>query len=310
MKYVLLGAAGFIGTNLAAELSKKNENKITLVDQNEEYFMPLKKLKLPNAEYNVTTLDSETNFDSILEGKDVVFHLMSTTVPSTTNLHVGEEISANINFTVNLLESCVRNKIKKIVFISSGGTIYGTEDSCPISENAPTDPITAYGIQKLAIEKLMYLYFYMHGLDYRIVRLSNPYGPYQRPNGILGAVTSFTYKALRNEPIIVYGDGSVIRDFIFVEDAVKAIIKIAETDSKHKLFNLGSGQGTSINQLLDTIAAVLNKELKVEYQTARSVDVPVNYLDISRYEEEFGTLDRIDLKKGIQRTAEFLNDNY
>lgn len=310
MRYILFGAAGFIGTNLAAELSKNNENKIVLVDQNEDYFKPLKSLKLSNLEFNVMSLNSETDFDSILEEGDIVFHLMSTTVPSTTNLHIGEEISANINITVNLLESCVRNNIKRVIFISSGGTVYGTEDSCPISETAPTDPITAYGIQKLAIEKLMYLYHYMHRIDYRIIRLSNPYGPYQRPNGILGAVTSFTYKALKNEPITVYGDGTIVRDFIYIEDAVKAIINITEQNTKHKLFNLGSGHGTSINQILEIIASTLNKELIVEYKSARSVDVPINYLDISRYEEEFGPLDLIDLEKGIQLTAEFLENNY
>src|SRR5699024_12605289 len=95
---------------------------------------------------------------------------------------------------------------------------------------------------------------YLYGLDYRIIRLANPYGPYQRPNGILGAVTTFTFKALRGEKVVVYGDGSVIRDFIYIDDAIKGILNIVDGVNKHHTFNLGSGQGTSIKEVLDTSA--------------------------------------------------------
>ena len=120
--------------------------------------------------------------------------------------------------------------MKKIIFISSGGTIYG-EGKCPLSEEAPTNPITTYGIQKLTIEKIIYLYSYIHGIDYRIVRMANPYGPYQRPNGKLGAVTTFTYKALKNEMIEIYGDGTNVRDYIYIDDAIAAIINVAMKDT-------------------------------------------------------------------------------
>lgn len=143
--------------------------------------------------------------------------------------------------------------MKKVVFISSGGTVYGKESSCPLSENTPTNPISSYGVQKITIEKLLYLYNYMYGLDYRIIRLANPYEPYQRPDGVLGAVTTFTYKALKGEKINVYGDGSVIRDFIYIQDAVRAIIKVVNGESEHHVFNLGCGYGTSIKKLLETI---------------------------------------------------------
>ncbi len=310
MNYILFGAAGFIGINLAIELSKDSENKITLVDQKEEFFASVKALNLPNTQIVISSLNIETNFDQLLKNQDVVFHLVSTTVPTTSNLRVAEEISFNIMFSVNLLESCVQNKIKKVVFLSSGGTVYGTEDTCPIPETAPTNPITAYGIQKLTIEKLLYLYHSMYGLEYRIIRLSNPYGPYQRPNGILGAVTSFTYKAINNEPINVYGDGSVVRDFIYIDDAIKAIIKITKGNSRYKLFNLGSGHGTSIREVLDTISIALNKKLIIKYNDGRSVDVPKNYLNISRYEAEYGPLNLKSLYDGIICTANFLNEHY
>ncbi len=245
---------------------------------------------------------------SILQDQDVVFHLVSTVIPTNSNQHITQDIKANIVFSSVLFESCIRYKVKKVIFISSGGTVYGKDVSCPISEDMPTNPITSYGIQKLTIEKLLFLYNYMYGLDYRIIRLSNPYGPYQRPNGLLGAVTTFTYNALKGKPILVYGDGSVIRDFIYIDDVIKGIVNISNNETKYKVYNLGSGSGTSIKTLLNTVSSALSCSLNLIYKESRPVDVPVNYLNISRYEQEFGTLNSISLTEGIKKTAKFFKE--
>lgn len=134
----------------------------------------------------------------------------------------------------------------------------------------------------------------------------DPYGPYQRPNGVLGAVTTFTYKALKNVPITLYGDGSVVRDFIYIDDAVRGILQIAEGNSPHKTFNLGSGQGTSIIQVLEIIENTLGLPLNISHLPSRQVDVPTNYLDISRYEQAYGPLSPVSLEEGILKTAEFM----
>ncbi len=309
-KIILFGGAGFIGTNLAIELSQDENNDITLVDRDINFFEDLKKLNLQKFSYVESDFSENTNFDELLEGQEVVYHLVSTTVPTTSNQQIPQELSANIIVTSKLLEACVRQNVKKVIFISSGGTVYGKEVCCPLKEETPTYPISSYGLQKITIEKLLYLYHYMYNLDYRIVRLSNPYGPYQRPNGILGAVTTFTYKALNDEEITVFGDGSVVRDFIYIDDAVDAIIKIATQNVEQKTFNLGCGYGTSIKQLLDIISSTLNIHLKIKYVEGRSVDVPVNYLDIQRYEKYFGTLSPISLEEGIKKTAEFMQKNF
>ena len=218
MNIIILGAAGFIGTNLAIQLSKNQNNKLTLVDREKYFFQNIEKMHLDNAEIRLSDLNIKTDFDSLLENQDIVYHLVSTTVPTTSNEHISMELEENIIFSSNLFEACVRKGIKKIIFISSGGTIYGNVKDCPICETHTTNPITSYGIQKLTIEKLLYLYSYIHGIDYRIIRLANPYGPYQRPNGILGAVTNFTYKALKKETIVVYGNGETVRDYIYIDD--------------------------------------------------------------------------------------------
>lgn len=310
MKILVLGAAGFIGTNLTIQLAADENNQITIADKNKDYFSNIKRFAFKNISMKESTLDENMNFDEVLEGQEVVYHLVSTNVPTTSNQHITQDIQTNVIFSSKLFDACVRNRVKKVVFISSGGTVYGKEANCPLPENLPTNPICSYGIQKVTIEKLLYLYNYMYGLDYRIIRLANPYGPYQRPNGVLGAITTFTYKALKNEEINVYGDGSVVRDFIYIDDAVRAIIKIVGKKHNHHTFNLGCGYGTSIKEVLTTIQDALNIELKINYLPGRAVDVPTNYLDIKRYEKCCGKLEPITLREGIIKTAEFMKKEY
>lgn len=310
MNILLVGASGFIGTNLTIQLAKNKNNNILLVDSNRSFFGVIDNMNYPNVIIEEAAFDLDTNFDILTRNQDVVYHLATTTLPAISNQQIPQELIANVVVTSKLLEACVRNKVHMVVFISSGGTVYGKEVACPLKENTPTNPISSYGVQKVTIEKLLYLYQYAYGLDYRIVRLANPYGPYQRPNGILGAVTTFTYKALMNEQITVYGDGSAIRDFIYIDDAVRAIINIANSENNHRTFNLGSGYGTSINEVLDSIQTVLNLKPNIVYKQGRKVDVPINYLDISRYEEAYGALRPIPLNEGIWRTAEFMRSFY
>lgn len=307
MNILLLGAAGFIGTNLALTLCKDPNNQITLVDVNQAYFHPILH-GVDNIQLLVSPLNTNTDFVPLVQGQDVVYHLVSTTVPTTSNQQVAAELSSNVVMSAKLLDACVECQVTKVVFLSSGGTVYGKETRCPLHENTPTYPISSYGIQKLAIEKLLYLYHYMHELDYRVIRLSNPYGPYQRPNGILGAVTTFTYKALKKEPITVFGDGSVVRDFIYIDDAIDGILKIVDGDSPYKTFNLGCGYGTSIRSVLEHIQNALELPLDIVYFPARKVDVPTNFLDISRFEQTFGVLNPIPLEEGIKKTAAFMKN--
>ena len=310
MNIILLGAAGFIGTNLTLALAEQPENQITVVSRRRASFADLEARAFPNVRFVEADLVAAPQYDSLLEGQDVVYHLLSTTVPTTSNRQISEELSANVILSARLFEACAAQHVKKVVFISSGGTVYGKAASCPLHEDTPTDPITSYGIQKLTIEKLLYLYHHMYGFDYRIIRLANPYGPYQRPNGVLGAVTTFTYKALAHEPITVYGDGSVVRDFLYIDDAVRGILNIVTGNTAHKIFNLGSGRGTSIREVLDTIRRELDLRPEILWQNGRPVDVPVNYLDISRYEAAFGALEPLPLDQGIRKTASFLKDYY
>ena len=305
MNITLIGGAGFLGTNLALLLSK--QNNVTIVDRNSAYFEHIQRLN-QNIKFMEAPFDITADFDSQVKGQDVVYHLASTVIPGNSNKNISAELEANVIVTSKLLDACVRQEVKKVVFLSSGGAVYGKKGVCPVNEDMVTYPISSYGVQKVAIEKLLYLYRYQSGLDYRVIRLANPYGPYQRPNGKLGVVTTFIYKALTDGRLEVYGDGSVVRDFIYVDDAVKGINNIVNGDSDYRVFNLGSGYGTSVNEVIETIRKTINKKLKVEYIAGRTTDVPENYLDIGRYESIYGSLDAISLENGILKTAKFMKD--
>lgn len=310
LNIAIFGAAGFIGTNLTIKLAQEPANHIKIIDKEKGFFRHIEDRYLTNVEVCVADLNADMSFNKFLENQDIVYHLVSTTVPTTSNKNISQELSMNIGFSVNLLEACVHCNVSKVVFVSSGGTVYGRNAVCPIPEETILNPINAYGLQKVTVEKLLYLYHYMYGLDYRVIRFANPYGPFQRPNGIQGVVTTFTYRVIKNETIFVYGDGSVVRDYIYIDDAVDAMLNVVNGAAPDKIFNIGCGYGTSINDVLDIIKNITGKKLHVVYMPERAVDVPENYLDLSRYEKYYGRLNCRSLESGISKTAKFLQQHY
>ena len=305
MRIVVFGAAGFIGTNLLLALAKDKRNQIVAIDEKNTYFRQDVLASFSNIQTTALPFSKGTDFEALLEDGDLVFHLVSTTVPAQSNERILEDIVLNVEPTIRLLEACSKKKGIKILFISSGGTVYGDNPSCPIKETAPTDPISSYGIQKLTIEKLLELFHHIYGLDYVIARLSNPYGPYQRPDGRLGVICTFAYHALKGEPLIVYGNGEIIRDFIYIDDVIVRLLTLAFHRTKYRIYNIGSNKGTSINQIIKMIAETTGKNLKVTRAPSRNADVPANYLDTSRYESEFPGQKALSLEKGIKKTVEF-----
>ena len=312
-KTLILGAAGFIGTNLSRRLLEKGK-RLLLFDRPGVSFAPF----LQRAQEDKAAQILSGSFSSLAKEKteeeiralrlseaEAVYHLISTTCPSNSNRDVAGEMEENLIATIRFLDACAKAGVKKVVFLSSGGTVYGREHTGICREEEEAFPITSYGVQKLAIEKILYLYREMYGLDYRIVRLSNPYGPWQRPNGVQGAVTTFTYRALTGTPIEVYGDGSVVRDYIYIDDAVRGILNIAEGQGRSRLYNLGCGEGNTLLDVIEAIEEVLGKKPEVRFLPGRPVDVPVNVLDVSRYEADFGPLSPLPLAEGIRRLAEF-----
>ncbi len=196
------------------------------------------------------------------------------------------DVESNLISTLRLLQDVVKRKIKKIVFVSSGGTVYGVPKSIPISEIHPRQPICSYGITKKTIEDYLYMFNYLYGLDYNVFRLSNPYGERQNPLYAQGVIPVFLKKILLNEEIVIWGDGSVRRDYIYIKDAIIPLVKSLNHNSNNKVFNLGSGKGYSVNELLEMIKDITKAGAKVKYTEGRKLDVPVSVLDISLLKKE------------------------
>ena len=304
MNYLILGSAGFIGKNLVKELSVNKENNLVLFDRVSSGFNEIKNCKEIIGEFS-----NKYDFESLLDDIDIVIHLISTSSPNS-NESLVQGIEENVVPTLKLLDACVTKKIKKFVFISSGGTVYGDSYGKPFKENDYCNPICSYGIQKLTIEKYLHLYYHKYNLDYSIIRLSNPYGPGQNPNGQVGAICVFLSKVIRNEKITIFGDGSNVRDYIYIDDAVKGIINISNCMSNNKVYNLGSGEGTSLNNILEYIKTICDNDVNIVYLPQRINDLDYSVLNIERYQEQFLNHNFMSIKVGIGIMYDYLCSYY
>ncbi len=296
MKSLVVGGNGFIGMHLVGRLIE-NGHEVRLYDRSPNRFRagPRK------AEYIEGELGNHGLIREAVEGMEVVFHLVSTTIPKTSNDDPVYDVRSNLVDTLGLLEACVEGGVRKVVFASSGGTVYGPPETIPITEDHPTNPISSYGIIKLTVEKYLGLFHHLHGLDYAALRISNPYGPYQNPAGQQGAISVFLQRIYNGQPIVIWGDGEVVRDYLYISDLVEALMLAAGTGTRGKVLNIGSVRGASLNELIEFMAAVVGERPAVEYQPARSLDVPVSVLGVGRAREDLGWEPRTELGEGIGR---------
>jgi UDP-glucose 4-epimerase len=240
-----------------------------------------------------------------VESCDVVFHLIHAHMPQTANLNMAEDIRQSVVPSLALLDIGRKLGVKRIVFVSSGGTVYGAAKDIPTPESAPTDPITAYGVGKLMIEKYLGLYERLHGLSFRVLRVANPFGPFQVPDKGQGLIATLLSRALRGEPIEVWGDGSVVRDYVFVDDVIDALQAAAVDESEGRVFNVGSGRGHSVREVIAAVEAQFGKKLSVAWKPGRPIDVPVSILSIARSRDLLGWAPRTSFDDGLRRTIEW-----
>jgi UDP-glucose 4-epimerase len=301
---LVLGGAGFIGSHLAQALAREGE-RVRIFDRPHVDRLPL----FPSQRgYEVHTGDflNPQSLAPALRGAETVFHLISTTLPKTSNDNPFYDVETNVLGSLRLLNMCRECGVRKVIFVSSGGTVYGPPRSLPVAETHPTDPISSYGIQKLMIEKYMQLAHRLHGLEYCILRPANLYGPRQRLDTAQGAVAVFLDRALRGEPIQIWGDGAVVRDYVYIDDAVDAILRAARHQGEPRIFNVGSGSGVSLNQLVGAIGRMLGKPPKVEFGAPRALDVPANVLDAALARQHLGWSAATPLEVGLRRTCDWL----
>jgi UDP-glucose 4-epimerase len=241
-----------------------------------------------------------------MDGMEIVLHLVSSTLPKTSNDDPVHDVQSNLVATLRMLEAMVARDVGKIVFISSGGTVYGNPMYLPIDEGHPTNPQVSYGITKLAIEKYLLMFERLHGIKANILRVANPFGERQRSETAQGAVGVFLHRALRQQPIEIWGDGSVTRDYIYIDDVAEAFARAVQYSGSRSVFNIGSGVGTQLNELIKIIEEVLGKSVTRRYLPARPFDVPVSVLSNALAREELKWAPRTSLRDGIARTAKWL----
>ena len=302
---VVLGGAGFLGSHLTEALLARGRRVRVFDLQNAD----LVNLDEVAGEWEFLGGDfiNAEDLRGAVQGATTVFHLISTTIPASSSRNPVYDVETNLVPTLHLLEAARAAKVKRVVFLSSGGTVYGRPRRLPLAEDHPTEPLVSYGVIKLAIEKYLEIYRRLHGLSYRVLRLSNPYGPRQDPDGAQGAASVFLGCAHAGEPIEIWGDGSVVRDYVYVDDAMAGILA-AEADAvPDGVYNLGSGRGTSLNDLVALIREVADREVRVDYRPGRAFDVPENVLDIAKARAALNWEPKIDLRDGLGRTWRWLD---
>jgi UDP-glucose 4-epimerase len=245
--------------------------------------------------------------ESALEKKpDVVIHLANNGLSvGATGLPDGD--LRDLKESVRLFESCIRHGVKKIVFMSTGGKIYGVTDQLPINESQPTNPLGSYAITKLAIEKYLLSLSYYFGISAVILRPSNPFGIRQSPTGVQGAIPIFAWRILHREPITVWGDGCALRDYIDVRDVAK-FCSMAATKDCSGIFNLGSGVGVSTLELVDHLAETLHIVPMIQREPARKFDVPAIVLDSTRARQQFDWNPEANLRTGLIEVCAWLRE--
>lgn len=304
MRCIVIGGGGFIGSHLCETLLMES-HEVTVFDT--ERAPNLERLRQRGAVISMGDFFNPEDLRRSLENQDAIFHLFSTTVPQTSNDDPAHDVETNVIGTLRLLEEAKRARIKKVILASSGGTVYGIPQEIPINESHPTDPTCSYGITKLTIEKYLHLYWTLYGLDYCILRISNAYGERQRPTATQGVIPVFLKRALQDDELMVWGDGSVMRDYIFVTDIANAFLKALTFSGEMKVFNIGSGQGHSLRDVIHIIEKVTGRTMKVKYTEGRSFDVPISVLDISRAKNYLNWTPTISLFEGIARTYAWLS---
>jgi UDP-glucose 4-epimerase len=300
MRALVLGGNGFIGSHLVDRLLASGHDVRVMDRQPELYRGPV-----PGVDCRIADFGNRAQLQSMLKSRDVVFHLVSTTVPRTSNDDPAFDVMSNVVETLYLLEQCVAERVKKVVYVSSGGAVYGTPSAVPVPEDAPTNPESSYGITKLTIEKYLALFYRLHGLDYAIVRPSNPYGPRQNHLGDQGVVAVFLGRIATNQSVEVWGDGEAIKDYIFIDDLVDGIYRATTSSARSKIFNLGSGAGMSVNDLIRLIAEVVGRSFDVVHTSKPRPDVSRISLDITRARTELNWEPATPMRLGLERTWAF-----
>lgn len=308
LRILVLGGLGFIGSHLSRLLLKEGY-QVRIFDK----LYGSRNLIADIVEkIEIEEGDAERPEDILrsLRDIDIAIDLIHTTVPGASMNDPSYDVQTNVVSHAGWLSLLKDTRLRRIIYVSSGGTVYGVPQQNPIGEDHPTDPISSYGITKLAIEKYVAMYANIHGIEYRICRPANVYGEGQRLHIGQGVIGVFLERCLKGQPIEIWGDGTVRRDYLYVTDMVQGIVKLIDHRGDSRIFNISSGRGYSLNEIIAFIRDELKMPVAVTYMTSRKFDVPVNVLDSSRLRRETGWMPQTDMVAGMHRVCDHLRRSF
>lgn len=296
----IYGANGFIGRHL---LARTGGGRVAVRAVSRHIGADLMESHRKDVEFLEADLRDSLAMASSLQGVDTVVQLISTSSPGLQNRYSVSDIHDNVIPHVEFLQSAISAGVRKYVFLSSGGTVYGPSNNTPIPEHAPTNPISSHGLTKLTIEKYLQMYGHVDGLNYVILRVANPFGPgqvFRKGQGLIPAVMARHAQGL---PIQIIGTGATQRDYIFIDDVIDAIeAAVFRDDVKSEIMNIGSGTSRSVIEVVDTIEDILKVRLERQFVNSRTTDVDVNLLDIERARRLLDWAPRTGFRDGLERT--------
>ena len=304
MNILVTGGAGFIGSNLVDRLIGKGD-KVVIIDN-------LSTGKIENVRNGAKFYQLDICNKKIVdvfkkENIDIVYHKAAQVDVQKSIENPIFDGNVNILGTINILEACKATNAKKIIY-SSSAAVYGDPKYLGIDEEHPINPISYYGISKYTPENYMRMYNELYNIDYTILRYSNVYGIGQESKGEGGIIDIFIKKLLKGESPIIFGDGSITRDFIYVEDIVEANIKALNRGSK-EVFNIGTGKETSIKELFHMIKKIMDIDIKAEYGKEQKGDIKNSFFNINKAKEKLGWTPQYRLKEGLIKTIKYYEES-
>ena len=305
---IIFGGNGFIGSHLAEALLYES-HEVVIFDHFKRGMTNIGHL---NSSVEIIRGDFTNSKDvaKALHDIDYVFHYVSSTTPTTAIVNPIYDIESNVIPTVKLLEVAADSGVKKIIFASSGGTVYGDPEILPVNESFPLNPQTPYAISKVAIERYLNYFYRNYGLDHLIVRYSNPYGERQNPYGTQGVIPIFLNMVKRGESPVIYGDGNSVRDYIYIDDAIDATLLLLINNKPEKIFNVGSGIGTSINELIAIISTITRHSISPKYVPDNKGYIQKIVLDVSKIKRTVDWMPKVSLNDGVRLTWSYINNFY
>lgn len=295
---LVIGANGFIGSHVVDALAGAGHD-VTAFDR---FSSGKASFTAPNVRWQIGDFLSHADLSEALVRQQYVFHFLSTTTPAIADDEPTLDIRTNIAQSVDLFQLCADSSIEKIYFASTGGAIYGDQGLTRYRETDLALPVSPYGIGKLAIEHYLRYFRAKHGIESVSLRISNPYGSRQHPQKKQGLIPIALRQISLGRPVVRFGPGSMIRDFIHVEDVARIISAMTGVETAHDVYNLGSGRGNSINSVLDAIQRVTRRDFRIQEVPTPPTYVNEVVLDTSRISAEFSIAPLISLDDGIAQT--------